>query len=156
MTDQINEPGGAKKKGMSKGCMIGLIVGGVLVVIVIALGVVCYLNKDALMKAGVVTMVTSIQKELADNPVDGVDTVQVNRLSEAFLKKLNEEELDMQRYGSFMQHIQGIMSDEVVDDADVEQLGQAMVDYFPELQELIPFEEPADPVISEDSVPVEQ
>ncbi|MCK4606569.1 MAG: hypothetical protein KAU35_04645 [candidate division Zixibacteria bacterium] len=155
MADQINIPGGPKKKGMSKGCMIALIVVGVLAVLVIVAGVVCYVKKDALMKAGGVTMVNSIQKELVDNPVEGVDTVQVNRVSEAFVQKLNEEELDMQRYGVFAQEIQGIMSDQVIEAAEIERFVQAMIDYFPELGELITTEEAVDSIAPEDTVSAE-
>ena len=155
MADQINIPGGPKKKGMSKGCMIALIVVGVLAVLVIVAGVVCYVKKDALMKAGGVTMVNSIQKELVDNPVEGVDTVQVNRVSEAFVQKLNEEELDMQRYGVFAQEIQGIMSDQVIEAAEIERFVQAMIDYFPELGELITTEEAVDSIAPEDTASAE-
>ena len=155
MADQINVPGGTKKKGMSKGCMIALIVVGVIAVLVIAAGVVCYVKKDALMKVGVVTMVNSIQKELVDNPVEGVDTVQVNRVSEIFVQKLNEEELDMQRYGVFAQEIQGIMSDQVIEAAEAERFVQAMIDYFPELGELITTEEAVDSIAPEDTASAE-
>jgi len=152
MAEQINLPGEKKKKGLSKGCLVGLIVVGVLVVMVIIAGVVCYVKKDALLKVSVVSSVTSIQTELMNNAVEGVDTVEVNRVANAFLQKLDETELDQQAYFPFIQEVQGIVRAEEIDSADARRFIQAMVDYFPELQELTAPDEGEDTTVVEDSV----
>jgi hypothetical protein len=131
-----------KKKGMSKGCLVALIVGIVLVVIVVGSGLICWLKKDAIMKASTAAMVEAISTELTEQPVEGVDTVVVNRVTDAFVERLNQDEkMDLQRFQSFAQEIQIIMSDKKVDADEADHFVSLLVEYYPELEELIPEEE---------------
>ncbi|MEA3296275.1 MAG: hypothetical protein U9R56_00240 [candidate division Zixibacteria bacterium] len=136
MADQIDMSQGSKKKGLSKGCFVSLIVVGVLAVMVIAAGIVCYVKKDALLKSGSIAMIGSFKTQLGDNPVEGVDTVEVNRIADAFIQKLQESELDLKKYGHFAQEIQSMVGSTEVDSVEVEQFIKAMTDYFPELMNL--------------------
>jgi len=142
MASEMAMPGQEPKKGMSKGCMVALIVVGVLVLMVIIAGSICYMKKDELMKAGIRMMVNPIQHELMDNPVEGVDTVVVNCVADAFLAKLETSEIEMERYGHFVQMVQGLMEDKVIDADEADQFVQGMIDYYPELEELLPEEAP--------------
>ena len=144
-----------QRKGMSKGCLIALIVVGVLLLMVVIAGITCYLKKDDLARYGAATLVNSIKMELADNPVEGVDTAQVNAIADAFMEKLNESELDYNKYGRFMQAVQAISSEKAVDSAEAEQFVRAMIGYFPELEELLPVEEIEDSTAVEDSTSIE-
>jgi len=138
------------KKRMSKGCLIALIVVGVLAVIVIIAGITCYLKKDELVKYGTAALVNSIKTELNNNPVAGVDTVRVNAITDAFIKKMNESELDYAMYGSFAQQIQALPSDKKIDSAEAVLFMQAMLDFFPELKELVPAVEVEDTTTMQD------
>jgi len=139
MNQQMTPPGGQpEKKGMSKGCLVGLIVGLVLLVLVVGAGLVCWYKKDALLKAGTVTMVNSITAELANNPVEGVDTVLVNQVAAAFIAKTEESEVDLQQFGQFAQNIQRLMNDKVIDADEADQFIDMMVEYYPELGDLLP------------------
>jgi len=100
------------KKGMSKGCLIGLIIVGVIVVIIIVGGVVCWVYKEDLAKMGAVTVVSQMKTQLAHDAPDGVDTTSFNALADGFIERLNEdEELNLEEYGMFMQSLQGAMQD---------------------------------------------
>ena len=149
MTDEV------PKKRMSKGCLIALIVVGVLLLLVIIAGIVCYLKKDELVKYGTTALVTSIKTDLNENPVAGVDTVRVNAITDAFIEKLNESEVDYAKYGHFGQTLQAFQSDKVIDSAEAEQFVQAMIEYFPELEQLLPAVEIEDSTYLEDTVSTE-
>jgi len=141
-----------QKKKMSKGCLITLVVAGVLLLIVVIAGITCYLKKDELVKYGTTTLVNTIKAELNNKPVPGVDTVRVNAVADAFTKKLNESKLDIEKAGRFGQTIQSFQSDHEIDSAEAGQFVQAMIDYFPELQELVPEPETEDTAHAEDTL----
>jgi uncharacterized protein YejL (UPF0352 family) len=141
-----------QKKGMSKGCLIALIVVGALVLLLVIAAIVCYAKKDDLARYGAATLVNGVKTELHKNPVEGVDTTQINVVAAAFLEKLNESKLDYNKYGRFMQSIQPILEDKKVDSVEAEKFIQAMVEYFPELKELLPAKEVEDTTAAADSV----
>ena len=147
--------GEVPKKRMSKGCLIALIVVGVLLLLVIIAGITCYLKKDELVKYGTTAMVTGIKTNLNDNPVAGVDTVRMNAIADAFIEKMNESEVDYAKYGSFGQALQALQSDQEIDSAGAEQFVQAMIEYFPELEQLLPAVEIEDSTYIEDTISIE-
>jgi uncharacterized protein YejL (UPF0352 family) len=140
-----------QRKGMSRGCLIALIVVGALVLLLVIAGIVCYAKKDDLARYGAATLVNGVKTELHKNPVEGVDTAQVNVVADAFLEKLNESKIDYNKYGRFMQSIQSISADEKVDSVEAEEFIKAMIEYFPELEELLPVKEVEDTTTAEDS-----
>jgi hypothetical protein len=134
---EMGIPGQEPRKGMSKGCLVGLIVVGVLVVMVMLAGVMFYLNRDELAKVGVNMTVSQIQQELMANPVEGVDTVYVNMMADAFQAKVKESELAAEEYGYFLQTTQSVKDDGGLDAEDVDELVAAMVTTFPDLRNLM-------------------
>ena len=150
MNQEMNPMGQPEKKGMSKGCLVGLIVGIVLVVIIIGGGLVCWWKKDAILKIGVVTITQGIRTELNTKPVDGVDSVYVNKVADAFLAKLETDEIQLEQMAAVLQSLQTIMADQTVDAEEADQFIEIMVDYYPELKELTPPED-----IVEDTTAVE-
>lgn len=135
--------------------MIALIVVGVLLLLVIIAGTTCYLKKDELVKYGTTTMVTSIKTKLNDNPVAGVDTVRVNAIADAFIEKFNEAEIDYPKYEPLSGKLQEFMSDEEIDSTGTERFVQAMIEYFPELEQLLPAVEIEDSTYLEDTISIE-
>jgi len=125
-----------QKKGMSKGCMVALIVAGVLIVLVIILAALAYVYKDDLVKFGTTSTVNAIKKSLAENPADGVDTVRFNAVADQFMAKLGDAEIDPVEFQTFFQELQGAGSDQQFDSSEVESLIQGMVGMFPELNDL--------------------
>ena len=126
------------KKGMSKGCLIGLIIVGALVVMVVIAGVTCYVKRAEIAKFGVKTMITGLKTQVNDNPVEGIDTVTFNAISDAFMVKLEQTELDVEKLGQLAQTIQPIMSDQAIDSAEAVWYLEALVEFFPDLGELMP------------------
>jgi len=146
---------GNQKKGMSKGCLIGLIVAGVILVIIIIAGITCYVYKDDLAKMGVVTIINGFKTELAANPVEGVDSTQFNAMTDAFVTKFNEEEIDYEKYTAFFQQIQVMMGDKEISAEKVEKLKRLMADYYPVLEKYLPAPEMPDTLFPEDTVTTE-
>lgn len=128
----------AQKKGMSKGCLIGLIVVGVLLILIIAISITCYVKREDLAKFGVVTVVTGMKQMVAKEPPQGIDTVQFDAVSDAFVSKLKESKLNTEKFAAFMKEIQTIASDKKVDSSEAVQFINAVYDYFPELKDSIP------------------
>jgi len=124
------------KKGMSKGCMVALIIGIVLLVIVVALGITCYLKRDAVIKWGTQSALTMVKAEIAKTPVPGVNAEKFGIIVDSFLTRIEAEPLDYQKYQQFVPVIQKIGADKQVDAAEVSQLVDAVVTYFPDLEPL--------------------
>ncbi|MCP4686343.1 MAG: hypothetical protein GY867_12970 [bacterium] len=123
-----------QKKGMSKGCLVGIIIAAVLVVIA-AIGVaLIYFYMDDIGKFGVVTLADGVKAGVAENPPEGVDTVRVNAMIDAFVEKVNAAEEDnLVTLSAFMQTVQTVVSDREVDAEEVELTMDAMIDVYPEL-----------------------
>ena len=147
-----NAPG----KGMSKGCLVALIIAGAIAVVVIILMVTCYIYKDDLAKMAAGTLVNGLKSELAKYAYPDVDTVQFNALADDFMERLEEQEpLDFQTYGVFMGTLQSVMSDNKFASDEVAHVQEAFVQYFPELKESLP-QETEIPEPDTDTLPAEQ
>ncbi|MFZ5981326.1 MAG: hypothetical protein ACOYVF_11905 [Candidatus Zixiibacteriota bacterium] len=146
---------GEQKKGMSKGCMVGLIVAGVILVIIIIGAISCWVFKDDLAKMGMVKFVDGVKTLIVTNPIEGVDTVQFNAVADGFVTRLNETELDLEKYSAFASQLQGFMSTKNLSAEDVGVIQGMMVDYFPDLGAFLPPAVEVDSIIVEDTVPSE-
>ncbi|HUV30097.1 MAG TPA: hypothetical protein VMY05_03250 [Acidobacteriota bacterium] len=124
-----------QKKGLSKGCLVALIIVAVLVVIIVVAGLTCWYYKDDLAKMGATTGVSGVKDLMAQTPPEGIDTAQFNALADAFLVKLNEEPLDYEKYAGFMQALQGVIDDKAISTDEAERLADAMIVYYPDLTE---------------------
>lgn len=125
-----------QKKGMSKGCLIGIIVAGVILVMVIVAAVVLWLNKDDVAKFGVTTVVSFVQGEVAKAPPAGVDSASYVAVCNAFTEKFKADEVDPEKLGVFFKEIQSIPSDSKVDSVEAGMFLQAIFDYYPELEDM--------------------
>jgi len=125
-----------KSGGMSKGCLIGLIVAGGLLVLVIILMVTCYLNRDDLAKFVSDQSVTRMKTEIGTMAGPGVDSAKFNALADAFSAKLKTEPFDEVRFAGFVTAVQNypkMAEDKVLDSTEVMELAHAMITYFPDL-----------------------
>ncbi|MBN2227913.1 MAG: hypothetical protein JW763_11205 [candidate division Zixibacteria bacterium] len=100
MTDPIMQPSPLpqQKKGMSKGCLISLIVVGIIGVVIIALGIVCYVYKDEIIAAGLSKMTEGLGNAIIENLPEGVTEDEVRTLMDDFTAafkegKINETEM---------------------------------------------------------------
>ena len=124
------------KKGLSKGCMVALIIGIVLLVIVIALSITCYLKRDAVIKWGTQSALTMVKTEIGKTPVPGVNADKFGIIVDSFLTRMQGEPLDYQKYQLFVPVLQKLGADKVVDRGEVKELVDAAVAYFPDLAPL--------------------
>ena len=93
----------AQNKGMSKGCLIGLIVVAAIVVLILIGLATCWFYKDDLAKMAAGTLVNGLKAELVTREYDGVDTVHFNLAADAFLQRLEAEDpLNFEAYSIFM------------------------------------------------------
>ena len=128
-----------QRKGLSKGCLVALIIGVALAVLVIIGVLAVWYYWDDLMKTSSTQLVNQFKTVVAENPPEGVDTVYVNAVADGFSARLEEdEEVDLERFGQYLQTMQQLAGEERLD-ADMIQRGlDAMIDYYPELEELGP------------------
>jgi hypothetical protein len=93
---------------------------------------------------------------MREDPQPGVDTALVGRVSRAFVEKVDNEEPDFEKLALFLQGIQNVTNDKVLDSTEAADMVAGMVDLFPDLAELArPAEMPPDTAAA-DSVPAEQ
>lgn len=144
-----------QKKGLSKGCLIGLIVAGVVLVMIIIAAVVVYVYKDDIARFGANTVVTSIQDQVAQNPIPGIDSAGFADVCGAFSEKLKTEPVDGIKYQAFFQKVQAIIADKKVDSLEAIMFMDAAFEYFPELEDLYPTEEVPETTTESDSVETE-
>lgn len=133
-----------QKKGMSKGCLVGLIIVSVIVVIIIIGAITCWYYKEDLVKQGGLMAVTSAKGLVAENPPEGLDTTQFNAVCDGFSEKVKADSLDLERYGLFLQSMQEIIGDQNISSEEAAQLMESMIAYYPELEELYQPEEEID------------
>lgn len=125
-----------QKKGMSKGCLVGLIVAGILLVMVIVAAVVLWMNKDDVVKFGATAAVSMIQKQVTETPPDGIDVAAFAAVCNAFNERIKAEPLDVDKLTPLINQIQTIPTDSKVDSAEAVMFLEAIFDYYPELEEL--------------------
>lgn len=140
-----------EKKKMSKGCLIGLIVGGVVVVMLAALFTSCYIYKDDLMRYGLNKLLDSLKVQVMAGEIEGVDAERFSRMTDAFKVRLDSEPLDYTKFQRFAQSIQSMAASEGTDKEDISSLMDAMVEYFPEIEEFNPWDNWSDSPMADDS-----
>ncbi len=133
-------PGGpTAKKGMSTGCIVALVIVGVLIILIVVAGLVCYMKRGDIVAYGVNAMVDEVRNKAAQDVQPGVDTVAVNRVTDAFIARVNsEEEVNAERLAVLIQDIQPIVADNVVDSAEAEDFMLSMAEIYPELEGQLP------------------
>ena len=126
-----------QKKKMSKGCMVALIVGGVLLVMILVAGVTCYMYKDNLAKFGVSAVVKEIGKYATENPQPGVDTTHLNMIISTFSEKLANDTTDnLENISYAIQKLSNIPKDEMLDSAEAVDFIKVLTEIYPDLSEL--------------------
>jgi hypothetical protein len=136
MNEQLTQ-----RKGMSKGCLVALIVVGVLLLLIIIAAIVCYVQKDELMKYGATEIVREVKKFAAENPQPGVDTTEVNAVADSLIGRLQtEQKVDLQKLGPFVQDVQHIRDDGKLDSTEARMFIQSAVNMYPDLAGKLPLE----------------
>ena len=127
-----------QKKGMSKGCLITLIVAGVLLVLVIALVFVCNAYKDELIQSTTNSALISMKQSVASNLPDGIDSVQFNAVTDKFLERFAKDTVDLERFAVSFEGIQELFGKKEFDAASVKRAMEMMQSYYPDLKGIVP------------------
>jgi len=124
------------RKGLSKGCLIGLIAGLVIIVLLIAFFVMVYVFRDSLVKAGATASVSEVKKVLATAPPAEIDTVQFNSLADAYIDKVNlDTAVEFQPLAVFVQQMTDALKDRKLDREEVMTAAAAMISRYPDLEQ---------------------
>ena len=102
------------KKGMSKGCLIALIVCAIIAVIIIAMAVVCYVYKDEIIEAGLSQMTDTLAAEIIKDLPEGISEQNVTNLMDEFKQAIKEQKIDQVEMEQLGVTFQTIMGDEVI------------------------------------------
>lgn len=128
--------GTTEKKGLSKGCLIGLIVAAVLLVMVIVAVIVIYIYREDLSKFAGTAVITQIRQQVAQDPPPGLDTAAFNTVCTEFTTRLEADSVDAEAYAAFLSKVRTIPMDKVVDSAEAVIFLDAVFEYYPELEDL--------------------
>jgi len=130
MNQEIPQP---QKKGLSKGCTIALIIGGILIVILAAV-IILVMTKGEMWAY---KMAANTEKSLLmTNPVNGIDTSAVNTLTDAFVDKINTDKPESEQMMPFALFVRENATDMKIDSTEAVAFVDAMMKCFPELADL--------------------
>ncbi len=102
------------KKGMSKGCLIALIIVAIIAVIIIALSIVCYIYKDELIEAGLTKMTDTLSSEIIKDLPEGIAEQDVDALMDDFRQAIKEQKINKSEIQQLSTSFQEIMQDGVI------------------------------------------
>ncbi len=104
------------KKGMSRGCLIGLIVAGILVIIVIGSGIVCYVYQDELLEWGLEKTTEMIALEIKANLPEEITEQDVDELFEKLKQAIKHKEIDPSKIQKLATQFQMYLEDQKIDE----------------------------------------
>ncbi|MFH2034863.1 MAG: hypothetical protein ABIJ45_00545 [Candidatus Zixiibacteriota bacterium] len=118
-----------EKKKMSKGCMIALIVGAVIIVAIAASAFYCYKNADKFVELGLNSIANDVQKYLPEDITKEMVDEQIDKFMTAFREK-KIEGIELQ---NLMQ-----MGSEIVNNKDLgeDELKTKALDFYEELKRI--------------------
>lgn len=135
MTEEVNVGMGAPapKKGMSKGCLVAIIVAGILLVLVVASFFVCMSKKDDLVKFGVATLLTSSKQIVVESNVAGIDTAYYNMVIDNFNERLYADSVDLQEIANIFSDIQVTVQDNIMDSTEIADILNTLIEKYPDI-----------------------
>ena len=103
------------KKGMSRGCLVGLIVVGVLAIIVIGAGIVCYVYQDELLEFGLEKSTDMIALEIKANLPEEYTEAEIDELFDKFRQAIKNKEINPDTIQKLMMQFQSYVEDKKID-----------------------------------------
>lgn len=110
------------KKGMSRGCLIGLIVVGVLAIIVIGSGVVCYVYQDELLEWGLGKTMEMIAIEIKANLPDDLNEHDIDELFDRLKRAIKNKEIDPTKIQNLATQFQIFIEDQKIDEDEAREI----------------------------------
>lgn len=145
-----------QKKGLSKGCIIGIVVASVVVVAILLGGYLVWSYKDTILKNGAIYTINTVKTQMIENPIEGVDAERFVAVADLFVKRLEQDEaLDPEKMQGLAMAIQGVAQN--IDNPSAEMINsllEGMLTYYPDLAELLPAKQPVEDSV--EAVPAEE
>lgn len=144
-----------EKKGLSKGCTVALIIGGVAVVLIAVVIIVLVVKGKDVAKWAFVQAIENEKVLIMQSQIPGIDTVAVNSVADGFKQKLELPDFEFQQVTSFQGFVQQYATDNKVDSLEATSFVEAMVECYPELADVYSPEIPMNPEPAPDTSGVE-
>ena len=130
MNQQMPQP---EKKGLSKGCTVALIIGGVVVVLILVFVILIFVKGKDVAKWAFVQAIDNEKNLIMQNQIPGIDTAAVNSVAGRFKQKLESPDFQFDQVMSFQAFVQKYVTDVKVDSAEAAQFVEAMIECYPDL-----------------------
>ncbi len=140
------------KPGLSKGCLIALIVAGVVLLILIAMSVVCYIYKDEIIGMGLDKTADMVAVEIKANLHEDLTAEEVDDVMGRFKQAIKDKKLNEFQMKNFIESFQRVMDDRKIDPAEGKKLIDEIRVILGDTPAEIPAATPTDTVIDTSSV----
>jgi hypothetical protein len=104
-----------QKKGISKGCLIALIIAGAILIVVIAMSVVCYVKRDSIMEWSLITMADKIQSDVTANLPEGIYEEEAKTIIADYKQAVKDKKINPQDMQALAYAYQKIFKDGKID-----------------------------------------
>jgi hypothetical protein len=122
------------RKGLSKGCLIALIVAGALLVLFIALSAYVCSNQDSLVRWLTKSGFAQVKVKISKNPPQGVDTTRFYALCDTFVARIYRDSISAARQQEFLPVLQKVAADDKFEASEIGAMTDAIVKYYPDLE----------------------
>ena len=120
------------KKGMSRGCLIGLVIVGILAIIVIGSGIVCYIFQDELLEWGLEKTTEMIALEIKANLPEEFTEQDVDNLFDKLKQAIKNKKIDPSKIQKLATQFQLYLEDQKIDEDEAREIME-------EIKEIIEF-----------------
>jgi len=124
----------APKKGMSQGCMVGLIIAGVVFLLVAASVITIIVFKEDIVRVTVVQSVIQIKERASENVDEAVDSDRFIAIADSFLERMKTDSTNFDTLWLFIGSIRPAIGDENLDSDELLIVEQAMMVLYPDLR----------------------
>ncbi len=100
---------------LSKGCTIGLIIVGVIVLLLIIGGIFLWIYKDKILEAGIDYLIDNTETEIVTNLPEGYTEADVNRIMGDLKAAIKNKEVGSEDIQALAQTFQVAMADKTID-----------------------------------------
>jgi len=133
MNEQIPQ---TEKKGLSKGCTVALIIGGIVFVIIVACLILLFAKGKDVAKWAFIKAVDNEKVIIMSKNISGIDTVAVNKVAAGFKDKIESPKFAFDQVSAFQTFVQKYATDMKADSTEASAFVEAMVQCYPELADL--------------------
>jgi len=130
MNQQMPQP---EKKGLSKGCTVALIIGGVVAVLIIAVVIMIMVKGKDVAKWAFVQAIDNEKNVIMQSQIPGIDTAAVNSVADGFKERIESPDFQFDQVMSFQGFVQQYATDARADSSEAAQFVEAMIECYPGL-----------------------